>query len=72
MLAHAFRSKLLDELVHLLDGLCGLGHHVFGVNLKFVDEAVDFVDERTGRFLLQGLTNHRFGLWHGPFNRTRE
>ena len=62
---------MLDEFVDLLDGLCETSHHVFGRDLQLVDEAVHLVDEQHRlHLLLQSLANHRFGLWHWPFNRT--
>ena len=37
---------MLDQLVDLGDGLLESAHHVFWSDLKFVDESIDFVDEK--------------------------
>ena len=66
-----FRSELLDQSVDLFDGLRESCHHVFGGDLKFVDETIHLVDEQNRLDLLfEGLANHCFCLGHGSFNRT--
>ena len=72
-LPELFRRELADELVDLLDGLLEARHHVLRGHLKFVDEAVDLVDEEHRLdFLLQGLSHHGLGLRHGTFHRAGE
>ena len=63
----------MNQFIDLGDDLLEPLHHLSTIDLQFIDQSIDLVDEKNRtHLLLQSLTNNCLGLRHCTFHRTSE